>query len=602
MGQIDGTDSMHRLRQVKWLTLGVSVFSVTILEVYYYFFQHVSLYAAFTNWALTMALAAALVEITFRGAQEVVKEHDLEIEARRRAQASLEESERRYRQLIEEASDVVYTADLKGNFTYVNAPAEKLTGYSADDLTGTHYSKLVHPDWRERVSEFYAKQLKQQISETLFDFAIVTGSGETKWVEQVVVLQKDGEDPVGVQSTVRDITDRKLAEESERERRAIAEALRDIAAALNSTLNLDEVLDRILANIDSVVRHDAANIMLLEEDLAHIARSKTHNGHDPGVWLSAAKFKAAEHSNLRRMVHTGEPYAIPDTRDAPEWRATPQNKWIGSWAGAPIQNKDEVIGFLNLYSRAPRFYTDEHAQRLQAFADQAAVAIQNARLYEQAQELAALKEREHLARELHDSVTQTLSSASLIADVLPRQLKIAPDKAEQSLDSLRQLTRGALAEMRSLLMELRPSVLVEVELADLLRQLTEALQGRTRASVALDIEGQLPRLPPDVQIGIYRITQEALSNVTKHARAMEVNVTVTSLNQDGLRLCVTDNGIGFNPEVVPAGHLGINIMQERADAIGASLQIQSRVGHGTQIVINWSNQRGRENHVGFQAH
>jgi signal transduction histidine kinase len=253
---------------------------------------------------------------------------------------------------------------------------------------------------------------------------------------------------------------------------------------------------------------------------------------------------------------------------------------------------------------------------------------------EAALQTAVAAERNRLARDLHDAVTQTLFSASLIAEVLPRLWERNPAEAERRLEELRQLTRGALAEMRTLLLELRPTALMEVELADLLRQLTEAITGRARVSVTLTVEGYHP-LSPDVRVALYRIAQETLNNVAKHAGANQavvnlryeeaeignVGATPTGGFADevprggfalarrgqpkapygqaqeshgppvlGVVLRISDDGRGFDPDQVSPESLGLGIMRERAEAIGATLKIESQVGQGTQVVVVWKDE------------
>ena len=164
-------------------------------------------------------------------------------------------------------------------------------------------------------------------------------------------------------------------------------------------------------------------------------------------------------------------------------------------------------------------------------ANLAALAIENAQLYERAQELAVVEERQRLARDLHDAVTQTLFSASLIAEVLPALWESDQHEGRELLKKLWQLSRGALAEMRALLLELRPAALVESRLDDLLRQLGEAFTGRTDVPVKVTVEGEC-RLPADVHIALYRIAQEALNNVAKHAQASQVNVSLVCSSPD----------------------------------------------------------------------
>jgi signal transduction histidine kinase len=203
----------------------------------------------------------------------------------------------------------------------------------------------------------------------------------------------------------------------------------------------------------------------------------------------------------------------------------------------------------------------------------------------QAREQAAAAERTRLARDLHDAVSQTLFSASLIADVLPRIWERNPEQGRDRLEEIRQLTRGALAEMRTLLFELRPAALVDVELPDLLKQLAESVTGRARVPVSTHFEGQC-RIPPDAKIALYRIAQEALNNIAKHSGADSGMVTLVS--QPGrVELRVRDNGTGFDRSRVSGKSLGLGIMEERARAIGASLDVHSEVGRGTEVTAVW---------------
>ncbi len=210
----------------------------------------------------------------------------------------------------------------------------------------------------------------------------------------------------------------------------------------------------------------------------------------------------------------------------------------------------------------------------------------NERLRETAARNAVIAERTRLARDLHDAVTQTLFSTTLIADVLPDIWEMDPTEGKRRLEELRQLTRGALAEMRTLLVELRPNAQVEVPLPALLRQLTEAMIGRGRLDIQLSAQGDC-QLPPDVQVGLYRIAQEALNNIVKHAKARQAFVTLRL--EDPVRLTIADDGAGFDPGTVTADHLGLKIMRERAEALGARFNLYSEPGAGTQISIVWKD-------------
>jgi signal transduction histidine kinase len=225
----------------------------------------------------------------------------------------------------------------------------------------------------------------------------------------------------------------------------------------------------------------------------------------------------------------------------------------------------------------------------------------------QAEELAVLEERNRLARELHDAVTQTLFSASLIAEALPALWERDQEMGRERLAMLRQMSRGALAEMRTLLLELRPAALVETGLEDLLRQLSEAVTGREGVPVTVEVDG-LCELPADLHVALYRIAQEALNNVVKHAKASQVAVSLrctprvpspSSREGEGagveVELCIRDDGRGFDPDEAPSEHMGLGIMRERAEAVGAQLGIVSQTGRGTQVTMVWPGDEGQQN-------
>jgi signal transduction histidine kinase len=261
----------------------------------------------------------------------------------------------------------------------------------------------------------------------------------------------------------------------------------------------------------------------------------------------------------------------------------------------PLKTKTAIIGVLDVQSDRLNAFDASDLTLLQSLASQAAIALENARLYEQAQQLAALEERSRLARDLHDAVTQTLFSASLIAEALPSLWEIDQEEGRQLLRELRQLSRGALAEMRTLLLELRPAALTDANLGDLLRQLGEAVTGQTGIPVRFVMEGHCD-LPSEVHVTLYRIAQEALNNVVKHANATQIQVDLlcTTMPSDNDReprkraeLRVCDDGRGFDPGSVSPDRLGLSIIRERAQAIGARAQIESQLGCGTQLVVVW---------------
>jgi signal transduction histidine kinase len=258
--------------------------------------------------------------------------------------------------------------------------------------------------------------------------------------------------------------------------------------------------------------------------------------------------------------------------------------------------KGKVIGILDTQSDKVNDFDETDLAVLQSLAHQAGAAIENARLYEQAQQAAVLEERARLARELHDAVTQTLFSASLLAEALPASWASDPQEGVKLLEELKQLNRGALAEMRTLLIELRPSALVEADFGDLLHQLAEAASGREGLPIEVEVDCNCS-FPAEVHIALYRIAQEALNNVVKHARADKVEIHVGCSRCSGrevgeqrpqeLLLEVKDNGKGFDQNQAHHDHLGLEIMRERAEDIGAEIEIHSEPEVGTHIQVRW---------------
>lgn len=390
-----------------------------------------------------------------------------------------------------------------------------------------------------------------------------------------------------IPEAVMEALDIRRLREAEQEQRALAELLRDTAAALNSTLELNEILKRILENVKRIIPHDAASIMLLEGMQARIVQMNGWTPDEQAI-LSTVRLNIAEVDHLNLMYHTQKFCIIPDVDAVNSWVRFPGVRVPRSYLAAPLRIGECVIGFLHLDSMTPHFFTALHAERLSAFVNQAATALENAQLYQKAQELAALEERQRLARDLHDSVTQTLFAATILANAIIRQWRVDPASIGAELRELRDLTQGALAEMRTLLLELRPSALLEADLGDLIRQLTETVKGRSRVRVIYHSEGK-SNLPPNVHIAFFRLAQEALNNVLKHSRAQHVKVHLIR-TAGRTELSVQDDGRGFDPQAVSGDHLGIHIMHERAREAGIQLTLISKPNEGTHLKAVWTTE------------
>ncbi len=360
--------------------------------------------------------------------------------------------------------------------------------------------------------------------------------------------------------------------------------LNAIASVVSSSLDLQEILVRALEKTIMALGIEAGAVLLrdVEHDelLLVLQRGLSPEFAAQVVRLSFGEGAAGEAASYGAVVVK----RIRDYADGPLRRAV-EREGLALVIGIPLLFKGEMLGVLSLCARHERIIMSEELQMLASIGEQVGVAIENARLYAQAEESARTAERNRLARELHDSVTQNLFAGNLIANVLPRLWERNPQDARQRLEELRRLNRGALAEMRMLLLELRPSALVEAEMEELFRQLVEAFTGRTTIPVDLNITGQAD-LAVDVKLSFYRIAQETLNNVAKHAHANQVRMLL-HLHPQKAELIIEDNGSGFDLNSIPSGHLGLGIMKERAESIQASLRVDSQIGKGTHVSVIW---------------
>jgi PAS domain S-box-containing protein len=378
------------------------------------------------------------------------------------------------------------------------------------------------------------------------------------------------------------------------QRRRIAESLGDMLSVLNSNQPLDQVLDHIAVQAGRLLDNQAVAIYRLQGEDGTLSIQAAQGL--PGDVVAETDIPIGEEA-LRRAMECRQPVTVPDVADAPAGDKdlaldARRQRLVASWAkryrtllAVPIVVKDQIYGGILLYYVEPRAFSADEVELAVVFGDQVALAIENARLREHIEHAAAIAERERLARELHDAVTQTLFSACMIAEALPRVWGQYPEEGQRGLEELRQLTRGALVEMRTLLLELRPAGLVEKPLDTLLDHLTAAVTNRTRIPITLSAQVE-HLLPPDVQIALYRIAQEALNNVVKHAQASRASMDL-QCRPEKVVFRVRDDGGGFDPEDVLPDHFGLSIMRERAESIGAILEITSRPGAGTQVMVEW---------------
>jgi signal transduction histidine kinase len=386
--------------------------------------------------------------------------------------------------------------------------------------------------------------------------------------------------------------------ETERRRQEL-EALYRADAELHRHLRLEEVLQALVDIAVDILQADKSALMVWDDQREKLVVQVARGFHPDTL---DQMFFAPGKGTVGHVATTGEPVIVEDARtDTRVAKRTTiiEPEGIRSFMQVPIRVSGEVFGVFSADYVHPRAFGDDERRLFTALAQRAALAIDTAQLYEQSQELAIIQERNRLARDLHDAVTQMLFSASLIAEALPTLWETDREEGQRLLNEIRLLSRGALAEMRTLLMELRPIALAEANLGDLLRQLAEAVIGRTGTPVTVKVEGRC-MLPTEVHVAFYRIAQEALNNAAKHAYATQVKVGLhsdpptphpSSIQRTGqcakVELVISDDGRGFDPSYTPPERLGLGIMRERAQAVGATLKIESQPGHGTRIVAIW---------------
>jgi signal transduction histidine kinase len=260
------------------------------------------------------------------------------------------------------------------------------------------------------------------------------------------------------------------------------------------------------------------------------------------------------------------------------------NLGINTLLAAPLKVESKIIGVLDVINKVGGFTTDD-LRIISLFADQAAIVIDQTQLHQKVEQMAVMEERQRLARELHDSVTQALYSVNLYAEAA--RMALAAGKKDVSLvnlSKLREMTSEALMEMRLLIFELRPSILEDEGLVAALQARLAAVEGRSGLKTEISVEGER-RLPILIEEELYRIAQEGLNNAVKHAKARNLRIGL-QYSQKSIRMELWDDGIGFDPAVTNGmGGMGLRGIEERVQKVGGTLGIDSSSGKGTKLVL-----------------
>ena len=386
----------------------------------------------------------------------------------------------------------------------------------------------------------------------------------------------------------RDISERKRAEEGLHQRTKELTALLAVTRELATTLDLEPLLDNVLSQLRSVIDFAGASVGMVQGDNAVVVAYDGPLPHDEVVGRSVPLAALAPFAEIMRTSKPGifEDDALrqlcpPHLSENVQNLLPARDQVSRAWLIAPLVAKQQFVGLLALEHTDPRHFTPWHAELAQAFADHAAVAIENARLYKEARLVAAISERQRLAAELHDSVTQSIYGISLAAHTAIPLVESRPDRVKNVLMHILGLADAAFADVRSLIFELRPETLERHGLVVAIERQAQPLRVREQIALHFDL-GKEPNCSLDIKEAVYRIAQESLNNVGKHARAKEVWVKLET--RDGaLCLEVRDDGGGFDPTLDYGGHLGLQVMKERAERLGGALIVDSQPGAGATV-------------------
>ncbi len=561
----------------------------------------------------------------------------------RRLRAERQRAEEEIRQLKEFNENIIQTmaegiimADPDGMITFVNLAGASILGYRPEEMIHQHRDLVTPPDQRPVVLE--ADQRRIQGQSDHYELVLQRKDGARRTVLMSGTPRYEGDHYAGSLAVFSDITERKQIEQAEREHRALAEALRDTAAILTSSLDFDTVMNRILEHVGRVVPHEAANIMLIDEGTARVV---AQHGYEVEGRSSLHGYEfALGSSHLHEMIRTGQPVFIADVSLSPGWIKHPGTLWIASYAAAPIRIKDEVIGFLNLDSSTPGFYTQEHARRLQSFADQAATAIQNAQLYEEIRQRAAEMEQRVAARtaelarakeqveaalereiELNEIKSRFISIAShefrtpmaviqSCAGVLENYgVRLSPEQRSKEFDRI----RTSIAQMVDLLddvllinkseagkLELHPEKLnLETVCREIMMEYEHSLGAEHH--FVFSAENACLHVWIDPKL-LRHIVGNLLSNAVKYSDSGSTVTFDVKCRGNQVILSIRDQGIGIPPEDqphlfeafyradnvggIPGTGLGLAIVKQMVDLHQGTISLESTSGVGTIFTVH----------------
>lgn len=530
-------------------------------------------------------------------------------------QKEVAENERRMRSLLENVEMVVVGLDDEGCVNYTNPFYSKITGFNKEEVFGKDFIREFVPSRKYVELQTTFTDLLVSDRNRYYQNPILTKDGDERIISWANVRLRDKENQIiGTLSIGTDITNQLKATETlqtqakeleqyrEKLEGLVDERTTDLSQAVTELNTLNHIaravatlvgLQTILQSVCAIVAplFDAAVVVInvLEDDrkAVHLMAGydrDAHNATAPNVGQTIP----LESTKMMMQVLTSEkPFTASGLHSQTETVSEIlQKRNIDALLIVPLRSRGEIIGMLGiLRDETGTTFDAADISLAETIGGYVAGAIENDQLKQQLAETAVAEERSRIARELHDSVTQNLYTVATISDAIPDLWDTHPDETREALENLRRLSRGALAEMRILLLELRPSALLEKPLGQLLQQLSESVEGRSRIQVTTTITGN-QSFPDHVQIALYRIAQEALNNVIKHSEATQVTIGLYQIAGTAT-LSVRDNGVGFDVKTAVNSGFGLENMQERAQQINAKLSVESMPEKGTEISIIW---------------
>ncbi len=395
-----------------------------------------------------------------------------------------------------------------------------------------------------------------------------------------------------------EIAERRRAYQAELDAREIAETLSEASWSLAHSLSIDTILNTLLEFIGRLIPFDSANIAIMEGESTIAVRAahgyETYTGTEKILNLA---YEVEDNAKLFNLLAAKRSVIIANTRQQPGWIVYPGTEHIRNWMGVPIVSGDKVIGLCGMDKTIPDFFTHEHLQLAEAIIGQAGVAIQNAWLFEQLragrERLQSLsrrlvevqeEERSYIARELHDEAGQSLTSIKVGLQLLEREAN-NPEAIHTGIRKLQKMIDEVSEDLHRLAVDLRPATLDHLGLEVALRHYVQNFSEKYNITAQFEVVNWDQPMGDDVDAAIFRIVQEALTNIIRHAQATRVDVILDQLDGRAI-IVVEDNGIGFEPnKITDQDCIGICGMRDRAELLGGMLTIESSAGGGTALFV-----------------